>query len=358
MIRVVVVSLTLTFAGVALAQEPAPSPSPEGAEPPVLRSIPPPPPPTPTPKPSPPPPVVLPAPTPATAPLNPIQHAYLNPDAACLVRCQNNMVTTVQFPDPIQIMDGKGFARTPEETKAKDALFVLSHVPNSNVLSVNPLAQDVASNLNVVMDGEVYVLVFVSQAQGGFYKVKLQQRPVPAGPPPGAYGQKRDLTPSPDKLISTIDLCKAYHLVKEQHPELVEDLVTVFPDSVTNNDGFTIRNLGVYRKDRFDALVFECLLVNSTEKVIYYDPKSFAARIGSLVYHVAVPDASGQIPAHGKTSAWFLFQGDDYGGSGNLDPRNDFQLSLKRTPGPVAPSTTAAQPVSATQDDGKTTIPR
>src|SRR5690349_6368681 len=80
---------------------------------PVLRSIDPTPTPsvTPTPTPTPTPPaVVLPAPTPRAAPqgFDPIQHAYLNPDAVCLVRCQTNMVTTVQFPDPVQIMDGKG----------------------------------------------------------------------------------------------------------------------------------------------------------------------------------------------------------------------------------------------------------
>lgn len=268
---------------------------------------------------------------------DPIQHVYLNPDAVCLVRCQTNMVTTVQFPDPVQIMDGKGFARTPEESKSKGALFYLSHVPNSNVLSVSPLVDNASSNLNVVVGGDVYVLVFVSQPDGGYYKVKLQQRPPPPGPPPGVYGQKRDLAPSPEQLVDTITLCKGYALFKDQHPELVDDVVTVYPNTSTEGDGFTIRNLGIYRKDRFDALVFECQLINNTDQIIYYDPKTFSARVGPLVYHAAIPDASGEIPPHGKASAWFLFQGDDYGGSANLDPRNDFHLSLKRTQEPVPP---------------------
>jgi hypothetical protein len=290
----------------------------------------------------------LPPPASRTVPqaFDPIQHVYLNPDAVCLVRCQTNIVTTVQFPDPVQIMDGKGFARTPEESKSKGALFYLSHVPNSNVLSVNPLVDNASSNLNVVMADDVYVLVFVSQPDGGYYKVKLQQRPPPPGPPPGVYGQKRDLAPSPDQLVDTITLCKGYALFKGQHPELVDDIVTSYPDAANEGDGFTIRNLGIYRKDRFDALVFECQLVNQTDQTIYYDPQSFAARAGPLVYHAAIPDASGEIPPHGKTSAWFLLQGDDYGGSANLDPQNDYHLSLKRTAEPVPPPT-AVVPVPA-----------
>ena len=334
---------------------------------PVLRSIDPTPTPSPTPAPTPrapegrlnppsaaPPAVVLPPSASRTVPqaFDPIQHVYLNPDAVCLVPCQTNMVTTVQFPEPVQIMDGKGFARSPEESKSKGALFFLSHVPNSNILSVNPLVENVASNLNVVMDGDVYVLVFVAQARGGAYKVKLQQRPPPPGPPPNVYGQKRNLAPSPEQLVDTITLCKGYALFKDQHPELVDDFVTVYPNTSTEGNGFTIRNLGIYRKDRFDALVFECQLVNNTDQIVYYDPKSFAIRVGpSLLYHVTIPDASGEIPPHGKASAWFLFQGDDYGGSANLDPRNDFHLSLKRTDGPVAkpepPQAAAAEPSGA-----------
>ena len=96
-----------------------------------------------------------------------------------------------------------------------------------------------------------------------------------------------------------------------------------------------IKPLAITRKGAWDALVFEIAITNKTANPLYYDPEGFLIEVGSRTYEARTADASGEVPAHGSSMAYLAIQGDSAQGSNNIDPDNDWLITLRElTEGP------------------------
>ena len=59
-----------------------------------------------------------------------------------------------------------------------------------------------------------------------------------------------------------------------------------------------------------------------------YDPHLIAVRLNSKMYYSSVTVASGTIPPHGESPAWFAVTGTSEGGQHNMSAKNNWQVLL------------------------------
>lgn len=87
-----------------------------------------------------------------------VRQEILDQTAPVTVNVSMKGFTTLQFPEPIQALDGKGFTQKPGKEEA-DFCFV----PGLNWVSVYALKPNASQNLSVVIDGKVYEVMLVTQ---------------------------------------------------------------------------------------------------------------------------------------------------------------------------------------------------
>ena len=272
-----------------------------------------------------------------------IAHRRLDPDAVTVIPTAPGITTTVRFPGPVVSMDGVGVSPDPN---AEGALFNLSHTTGSDTFSITPLNLESRTNINVSVDGKVYVLLFLTDPDRALFKIVLEDPPPPVATPANRLASRNPeiretLTVAPARLIGLIDKCKAYPVMLESDPDSVKDLRrSGGPHPVSDSGDYTITPLEVYRKGEWDALVFKVAITNETDGELFFDPESFIVRAGDEAYTQAIADAGGRITPDSSALAWFVVVGDQAGGSNNLDPDNPWQVTvqlLKEGPGVLPP---------------------
>ncbi len=268
-----------------------------------------------------------------------IVHRILNADAVTIVPTAPGITTTLVFPGPVEAMDGVGVSTDPN---AEGALFNLSHAEGSDTFSITPLRPEARTNINVRVGENVYVMLFLADAQRALFKMVLHDPPPPAPTPANELAARKPETRdtlllAPARLLGLIDKCKAYAVLRASDSSAVEDLRKGNgPFSISDSKDYAITPLEVYRKGEWDALVFKVAITNQTDRDLYYDPESFVARIGSEGYTQAIGDAGGHVPPKTSAVAWFAIVGDQTGGSNNLDPDNPWQITVQLlTEGPT-----------------------
>ena len=278
----------------------------------------------------------------AKAAANPvIATCALDPDKPIIVPTAANITTTLEFPNPVQGIDGVGLASAPKANA--QILFSVSHVPGTRFVSFTPLTSTASTNVNFIYQDEVYVFILKVDVERALFKMSLtdpaaelsksreeekaerqaqaKNQPIP---------EERDtLRVSPARMLGLMDKIKGYHVLK-QNPANVEDLDRregKFEPSETPD--YKIQPLSVTRKGAWDALVFEVAVTNKTTAPIFYDPESFLVAVGPRSYTSIMADAGGVLPAGQTTTAYFIIQGDSAQGSNNLSPDNAWLISLQ-----------------------------
>src|ERR1700747_1376002 len=81
----------------------------------------------------------------------------LSQDQPAEIRLGTHGITTIEFPEKIEALDGFGFSSNP----APDGqdLFQISFNKGTNFLSLKAVREGVEGNLTVVLDGKVYCLL-------------------------------------------------------------------------------------------------------------------------------------------------------------------------------------------------------
>ncbi|HEX7262361.1 MAG TPA: hypothetical protein VF258_11150, partial [Luteolibacter sp.] len=97
----------------------------------------------------------------------------LNPQEVIIVPTAYNITTTLEFPEPIQGIDGVGLTAQPQNAKDNAVLFAVSHAPGSNFLSVTPLQSTARTNINVIYNGRAYVFVVACDSERALFKMSL-----------------------------------------------------------------------------------------------------------------------------------------------------------------------------------------
>lgn len=262
-----------------------------------------------------------------------IMERILNPSEVIIVPTAPGLTTTLQFPRPIRAVDGEGIT----DKHDTEALFTASYTRGvqSKTISFSPLYTKARTNVNIMVGDEVYVFVLLVDFEKAIFKLTLKDQP----PPPiieitkelAVAPEKRALVrASPAQLLGLLDKCKAFPVLDENAKHMSDLIQGILPWPNTKGEGYEIEPLHVYRKGAWDALVFEVLITNTTDKKLYYNPESWQVNPGGpLTFKSAFSDAGGVVPPHKNAKAWFVVMGDGDQGSNNLSPDNKWTITFQ-----------------------------
>lgn len=250
-----------------------------------------------------------------------IQEIELDEHSVYTIPVSFSRVTTISFPGPISAIDA---ALVTIDGKTQ-GLFQLAHKQGSYFMSVRSLVKGATTNVNVRWNNKTYVLELQDSnapVLSLIFKYPTDSRSSLAG---------RAVTPS--TLIGLLDKAKAYRILKESHPEAVEQVDYANygekPPVMDYND-FELRLDEAFRFDPQDTLVFRVVLRNKTGHEILYKPQGFSLRVGERVYFQSISDASGVMPPKSDTPAYFAITGTLNGGRNDISIKNDFTVLLSR----------------------------
>jgi hypothetical protein len=272
-----------------------------------------------------------------------IQNVFLDERTVVSVPVATNRVTTINFPGPIEAIDGAGFTvdgKTPGQ-------FQLAHVKGSAFLSVRALVARAASNLNVRWNNHAYVFELVEN------NTPILSLNLEAPPTPEESGAGRAPEVSPLTLLSLLDKAKAFPLLKSQQPESVADVGFTTYDGkslVSDFNDYQIQIEQAFRFNAEDTIVFRVAITNETDTPLLYQPDSFAVRAGNRLYPQSISDSDGQIAPKAQSIVYFAVTGTPDGGRNDLSLKNDFTVLMKRfSPPPSAITATNAEPDSVSK---------
>jgi hypothetical protein len=227
--------------------------------------------------------------------------------------------TTLMFPSAPSALEGANITNNPDAP----APVLMSHLPGRYYLSVRALKPDARATLNVILQNKTYIirLAVAPHPYGSvtFYEDRIAGR--------SAVLAKRA---TPETLLALLDRAKSYRLIREQYPEAVWQVEHRAPNDKTQYRDFTATVEEVFRFDPEDTLVFKLKLENTGDTEVVYQPQSLAVRIGNRLYPASIADASGLIPPHAETSAYFAITGTPDGVRANLSVKNSFNIIVPR----------------------------
>ena len=278
-----------------------------------------------------------------------IQRVLLDDHVVVSVPVATNRVSTLNFPGPIEAIDGAGFTvdgKTPGQ-------FQLAHAKGSAFLSVRAITPRAAGNLNIRWNNHTYVFE-LTQSDAPVLSLNLE-------PPPTPQEQGAGRTPEFDalKLLALLDKAKAFPLLKAQQPEAVADVgFTTYDGKPLVNDfnDYEIQIEQAFRFNAEDTLVFRVGITNKSDVPLVYQPDSFALRAGNRLYPQSVSDASGTVPPRGRSIVYLAVTGTPDGGRNELSLKNQFTVLINRLspppppPEPVAATNAPAHPARSPKD--------
>lgn len=263
-----------------------------------------------------------------------ILERVLNPNEVIIVPTAPGLTTTLQFPRPIRSVDGEGIS----DKHDTESLFTASYTRGvqSKTISFSPLYTKARTNVNIMVGDEVFVFVLMVDFEKAIFKLTLKDPPpvppvIESDRPLVAIPEKRDLLrPSPAQLLGLLDKCKAYPIL-DAEDKATDDLIQGLPPwPSTKGDGYEIEPLNIFRKGAWDALVFEVLITNTTDKQLYYNPESWIVSPGGpLSFKAALSDAGGVVPPFKTAKAFFVVRGDGEQGTNNLSPDNKWTITFQ-----------------------------
>lgn len=262
----------------------------------------------------------------------PIKEYPLNERTVYTIPINRNQVTTIQFPSAVTALEVSGITVDPKVP----APVLLHYQPGRWFFSVRALTDPAAASLNVVWNKKTYVIQFITGAEPLRSVTFYQQA-------------ERDVAVKaevgPTKLLSLLDLAKAYPLLRQQHSDQLPPVETAQPHQRMLYKDFEVEIDEVYRFAEENTLIFRLVFYNQSEREIYYQPQALAVRVGTQVYPCSLADASGVMPPGtrnpatgqidpGVSLAFFTVTGAASGGSA-LAVNNHFNVLVSRQTSPV-----------------------
>lgn len=226
---------------------------------------------------------------------------------------------TVMFPSGLTHVASASITKQP--TSDPRANFLISYEAGNYYFSLRAVRKEAQDRVNVIYQNKVYVIEFYSSDNPlnsvSFFNDSTTRA-----------GAKRGLTDA--QLIGIIDKAKAYHLIKDQQPEMSSQIDYTRPARICLYDGFRVLIDEVFRFDEADTLVFHCVLDNSTDKEILYRPDLLSVRLHNNIYYASMVQASGVMPPHSATPIFFAITNTADGYRNNLAAKNDWNILVAR----------------------------
>ncbi|OAM91864.1 hypothetical protein OH491_07370 [Termitidicoccus mucosus] len=227
--------------------------------------------------------------------------------------------TTLMFPSAPSALEGANISNNPDAP----APVLMSHLPGRYYLSVRALTPDARATLNVILQNKTYI-IRLAVAPHPYGSVTFYEDRV------AGHSAALAKRATPETLLALLDRAKSHRLIREQYPEAVWQVEHCAPNDKTQYRDFTATVEEVFRFDPEDTLVFKLKLENTGDTEVVYQPQSLAVRIGNRLYPASIADASGLIPPHAETVAYFAVTGTPDGGRANLSIKNSFNVIVPR----------------------------
>ncbi len=140
----------------------------------------------------------------------------LSQDQPAEIRLGTHGITTIEFPEKIEALDGFGFSSNP----APDGpdLFQISFNKGTNFLSLKAVRTGVEGNLTVVLGGKVYALYCKEAADPCFVVIFREGEGGHSGDATGRTPQQTVKEVSPARLLGFLDKVKAFPTLKVSAP--------------------------------------------------------------------------------------------------------------------------------------------
>jgi len=264
----------------------------------------------------------------------------LSQDQPAEIRLGTHGITTIEFPEKIEALDGFGFSNNP----APDGpdVFQILFNKGTNFLSLKAVRPGVEGNLTVVLGGKVCAMYCKEAPDPCFVVIFREGEGVHSGEGGGQNPPQTVKQASPARLLGFLDKLKAFPTLKVSAPEVYQNMDVAEPDTNSGANGIDINLKRVIRDDALDSLGFEIQLGNKTDKDFFYDPEGFAVRVGNEVYQQSVSDAGGLVPSGKAQTAFFIVTGSATGARNDLAVTNKFEVVLRPIQGETDPKKRAA----------------
>lgn len=255
--------------------------------------------------------------------------------------------TTVTFPSAISKIAGVNVSIDGSTD------FQISAQPGGYYFNLVALREGATGTLTVVFNRKTYILYLVQDNEKAFAAVNFTGGSGSGGASAGGGGAV-----TPARLLSLIDMAKAYDVLSKRYPTELRDSTRFAKKATFQFEKFQMDLLEVIRFNHEDTLVFKLLLRNDTDEEILYDKFSFSVQAGNRTYYMSAADATGVMPPKSSTYAFFTITGTPEGRRNNLAADNDFRIGVTAQymdPQPVAvePEPNLEEPSSIPETDEK-----
>ena len=225
--------------------------------------------------------------------------------------------TTVTFPSAISKIAGVNVS-TDGSTD-----FQISAQPGGYYFNLVALREGATGTLTVVFNRKTYILYLVQNNEKAFAAVNFTGGSGSGGASAGGGGAV-----TPARLLSLIDMAKAYDVLSKRYPTELRDSTRFAKKATFQFEKFQMDLLEVIRFNHEDTLVFKLLLRNDTDEEILYDKFSFSVQAGNRTYYMSAADATGVMPPKSSTYAFFTITGTPEGCRNNLAADNEFRIGV------------------------------
>ena len=225
--------------------------------------------------------------------------------------------TTVTFPSAISKIAGVNVSVDGSTD------FQISAQPGGYYFNLVALREGATGTLTVVFNRKTYILYLVQNNEKAFAAVNFIGGSGSGGASAGGGGAV-----TPARLLSLIDMAKAYDVLSKRYPTELRDSTRFAKKATFQFEKFQMDLLEVIRFNHEDTLVFKLLLRNDTDEEILYDKFSFSVQAGNRTYYMSAADATGVMPPKSSTYAFFTITGTPEGRRNNLAADNEFRIGV------------------------------
>ena len=224
--------------------------------------------------------------------------------------------TTVTFPSAISKIAGVNVSVDGSTD------FQISAQPGGYYFNLVALREGATGTLTVVFNRKTYILYLVQDNEKAFAAVNF------TGGSGGGASAGGGGAVTPARLLSLIDMAKAYDVLSKRYPTELRDSTRFAKKATFQFEKFQMDLLEVIRFNHEDTLVFKLLLRNDTDEEILYDKFSFSVQAGNRTYYMSAADATGVMPPKSSTYAFFTITGTPEGRRNNLAADNEFRIGV------------------------------
>ena len=225
--------------------------------------------------------------------------------------------TTVTFPSAISKIAGVNVSVDGSTD------FQISAQPGGYYFNLVALREGATGTLTVVFNRKTYILYLVQDNEKAFAAVNFTGGSGSGGASAGGGGAV-----TPARLLSLIDMAKAYDVLSKRYPTELRDSTRFAKKATFQFEKFQMDLLEVIRFNHEDTLVFKLLLRNDTDEEILYDKFSFSVQAGNRTDYMSAADATGVMPPKSSTYAFFTITGTPEGRRNNLAADNEFRIGV------------------------------